>query len=329
MKLVLAFGYVFLITLPACLDPSADGNLVPKTADEDPSIPQLSFNGSTFHLETFGDGSAPVIVMLHGGPGVDYRGLLRLRGAVDGERLEDHHLLVFWDQRSAGLSRRHAADEITMDAYDQDLTEILDRFSPNRPVVLIGKSWGGMYATRYISLHPEKIAGAVLMEPGPMTGTLFSEIVGEVQKLDFFSEWLNDLAWAQHIITPDDHARADYLRALASFGNSQPGYHLSTVDRYPFWRPGAVANAAFARTGIVDGKPSWDFTRGLERFTKPVLFEASALNTVIGSAFQERQMRFYPKATLRVIADAGHDHPWTHPEATLRPIFSYLAEIGF
>src|SRR5690349_12579367 len=113
MKLVLAFGCVFLTVLPACLDPSADGNLVPKTADEDPSIPQLSINGSTFHLETFGDPSAPVIVMMHNGPGGSYRGLLRLRGAVDGERLEDHHLLVFWDQRSAGLSRRHAADEIT------------------------------------------------------------------------------------------------------------------------------------------------------------------------------------------------------------------------
>jgi hypothetical protein len=40
-------------------------------------------------------------------------------------------------------------------------------------------------------------------------------------------------------------------------------------------------------------------------------------------------MRLYSSATLEVIADAGHDHAWTHPEATLRPIFSYLADIGF
>ena len=50
-KLLLA---VALLGLTACLDPAEDGNLVPRTADEDPSIPQLSFNGSTFHLETFG-----------------------------------------------------------------------------------------------------------------------------------------------------------------------------------------------------------------------------------------------------------------------------------
>jgi pimeloyl-ACP methyl ester carboxylesterase len=89
--------------------------------------------------------------------------------------------------------------EITIDAYDADLTWILDRFSPGRPAVLVAQSWGGMYATRYIAHHPEKIAGAVLMESGPMTGELFSEIASEYQTLDFFSEWLNDLAWAEHI----------------------------------------------------------------------------------------------------------------------------------
>jgi proline iminopeptidase len=270
MKLVLAFGCWFLTLLPACLDPSEDGNLVPKTADEDPSIPQRSFNGSTFHLETFGDPSGPVIVMLHGGPGLDYRGLLRLRNEVDGERLEDHHLVVFWDQRSAGLSRRHAESEITIDAYDADLTWILDELSPGRPAVLVSQSWGGMYATRYIAHHPEKVAGAVLMEPGPLTGELFSEIAGEIQKLDFFSEWLNDLAWAEHIVTPSDHARADYLRALGSYGNSEPALHHSTADRMPFWRLGAVVNVAFARSGIAGGKPVYDFTQGLDRFTKPV-----------------------------------------------------------
>src|SRR5689334_16791672 len=83
----------------ACLDPSADGNLVPPTVDGDPTLPRAALNGSLFHVETFGDPNAPVIVVLHGGPGVDYRGLLRLRQPVDGVRLEDHHFVVFWDQR--------------------------------------------------------------------------------------------------------------------------------------------------------------------------------------------------------------------------------------
>src|SRR5215831_13251333 len=122
------------LLLTGCLNPSADGNLVPKTVDEDSSLPRVDLNGTRFHVETFGDPSNPVIVFLHGGPGNDYRSQLRMRDAVDGVRLEDHHFLVFWDQRSSGLSRRHPAAEITLDAYDADLLALIDHYSPGRPV---------------------------------------------------------------------------------------------------------------------------------------------------------------------------------------------------
>ena len=39
------------------MDPSADGNLVPKTVDADPSLPRVALNNSVFHAETFGDPS--------------------------------------------------------------------------------------------------------------------------------------------------------------------------------------------------------------------------------------------------------------------------------
>jgi proline iminopeptidase len=325
-KLLLAIA---ILGLTACLDPGDDGNLVPKTADEDSSIPQLAFNGSRFHVETFGDPAAPVIVVLHGGPGGDFRALMRLRNPVNGVRLENNHLLVFWDQRGCGLSQRHPRDEVSLGAYDRDLTWIIDHFSPGRPVVLLGHSWGGMYATRYISNHPEKVAGAVLMEPGPLTGALFNEVKSTMFELDPLARWLNDYAWAESIVTPDGHARADYLRGLGAVGDLQPNYHSSKTDREPFWRQGAVAGAAINEEGIVDGEPVWDFTEGLDRFLTPVLFEASDLNTVIGIEFQQKQMRFYPSASLSVIAGVGHDFPWVKPAETLAPVFSYLSSIGF
>src|SRR6185436_6345991 len=49
-------------------DPSEAGNLVPKTVDEDPTIPSLALAGTVFHYETVGDPSKPVIIFLHGGP---------------------------------------------------------------------------------------------------------------------------------------------------------------------------------------------------------------------------------------------------------------------
>jgi len=313
----------------ACLNPSADGNLVPPTVDGDPALPRLASHDSLFHVETFGDPSAPVIVMLHGGPGTDYRGLTRLRQPVDGVRLEDRHFLVFWDQRGCGLSRRHDPSDVTLDAYDADLAALLDTFSPGRPAVLVGHSWGGMYASRFIGLHPERVAGAALLEAGPLTGALFEEVKGGIFHIDLGSEWLNDYSFSQTVLSPEGHARADYALLLGQLGNSQPGYHHSTTDRPPVWRLGAVVAGKLMKDSMPNGKADWDFTKGLDRFVSPVLFEASELNEVIGVSFQKRQMVAYPNADLVVVAGTGHDFPWTQPEATLRPLFSYLAAIGF
>jgi proline iminopeptidase len=225
--------------------------------------------------------------MLHAGPGADYRSLTRLRNAVDGVRLEDGHRLVFWDQRGTGLSKRHDPDELTDRNYDADLDAIVDRFSPNRPVVFISHSWGAMYATRYITQHPEKVAGAVLMEPGPLTGELYSEIASEFQKLDFFSEWLNDYTWAERFVSPDDHARADYLLALGRFGDSEPGFHKSTTDCQPFWRLGAVA-AARRHERRRRRQTGMGLHRRSRALSNKVLFEASELNEVIARSFSRR-----------------------------------------
>src|SRR4051812_47031828 len=122
------------LVLAGCLDPAEPGNLVPKTVDEDPSLPAIDLNGTRGHAETFGNPTAPAIIMLHGGPGQDYRRLMRLRQPVDGVRLEDRHFVVFWDQRGAGLSRRHDASEITGEIYEADLLAVADKYSTGRPV---------------------------------------------------------------------------------------------------------------------------------------------------------------------------------------------------
>lgn len=316
------------ILLAACMDPDAPGSLVPRTVDEDPSLPSLEINGTKVHAEAFGASSSPVLIMLHGGPGNDYQSLLRLREPVDGVRLEDRHRVIFWDQRGSGLSRRHDAQDITGDTYDGDLLALADRFSPGRPVVLIGHSWGGMYLSDFISRHPERVAGAVLMDSGPLTGALFEEVQVGIQTLDVWSEGLNDTSWAQSVVTPDGHARLDYMLRLGSLGNSQRAYHLPDPPA-PIGRLGAVANRALQRAGMPAGRPTWDFTRGLARFSRRVLFEGAELNEATGADFQRRQARFYPNAELVVIQGAGHEFPWTHPEATLRPIFAYLAAINF
>lgn len=316
-----------VLAMTACetMDPGDPGNLVPLTVAEDVSLPAIEMNGSRFHLETMGNPSNPKIVFLHGGPGGDHRGMLRLADRHDGFSLADEYFLVYWDQRSAGLSMRHNKDVLTLETYLDDLNTLIDRFAPGESVFLIGVSWGGMYATDYISHYPERVAGAVLVEPGPLTGETFERIKDDMFDINLGAEWLNDWAWNSQFLSPDDHARMDYERMLG-IKESQPRFHIRTdVDPEPVWRLGAAASRYLTEDGQDEnGVASYDFTTGLTRFSTPVLFLAGSLSEVLGESLQREQMLHYPSASLRVISNAGHDVSWTNTDEVLVEIRSYL-----
>jgi len=306
------------------LDPSAPGNLVPPTVAEDASLPAIDMNGSRFHLETFGDSANPVIVFLHGGPGSDYRGLLRLAERRNGYSLADEYFLVFWDQRGTGLSMRHDKDVLTQAVYVNDLNALVDRYSPGRPVLLIGESWGGMFATRYINQYPVRVAGAVLIEPGPLDGATMERLKDDVSGTPLGAEWLNDYAWASQFLSPDDHVRMDYERMIGA-RDGQPRFHQSTVDPQPSWRMGAAANRYIAEDGQDrNGQFVYDFTTNLAAYTTPVLFIAGSWSEVLGPSLQQEQVLRYPSASLQVVEGAGHDVAWVKATEVLTQIRTYL-----
>lgn len=317
---------IALAAATACetLAPGDPGNLVPRTADEDPSLPSIGMNGSRFHVETFGNPANPVIVFLHGGPGGDYRSLLKLAERFNGYSLADEYYLVFWDQRGTGLSQRHDRDVLTKAVYVADLDSLVNRYSPGRPVILIGESWGGMFATLYINEIPQEVAGAVLIEPGPMEGATMERLKGDIAGLDLFSEFVNDIAWSTQFFTPDDHERMDYERMMGLI-DAQPKSHLSRTDPSPAWRVGAAASRYIMEDGQDgDGKFNYDFTTNLAAFTKPVLFIAGSLSEVLGPSLQQKQVLRYPSASLQVINGVGHDVAWVKAAETLTQIRAYL-----
>ena len=304
--------------------PSEPGALVPRTVAEDPSLPAIEMNGARFHLETFGNPANPVIVFLHGGPGGDYRSMLRLNERFNGYSLSNEYYLVFWDQRGTGLSERQNKDVLTGAQYVTDLDTLISRYSPGRPVLLIGESWGGMFATRYINEFPERVAGAVLIEPGPLDGATMERLKDDITDLDLGAEWLNDYAWSSGFFTPDDHARMDYERMIG-MKQSQPRFHEREVDPSPSWRLGAAANRYISEDGQDgNGHANYDFTTNLAAFTKPVLFVAGSLSEVLGPSLQQQQVMRYPSASLQVVDGAGHDVAWVKTADVLTRIRAYL-----
>ncbi len=312
-------AYVVLVGFGALacetMEPGVAGNLVPPTVAEDPALPAIELNGARIHAQTVGNPANPVIVFLHGGPGGDYRSQLRLAERWDGYSLADEYFLVFWDQRGSGLSARRDKAELTIETYTADLQALIQRYAPGRPVILIGESWGGMYATRYINTHPERVAGAVLIEPGPLDGPTFERIKDDLFDLDLRSEWLNDYAWNSQFISPDGHERMDYTLMLA----------VHDGQSAPVWRLGAAAQRYLMEDGQdAHGVFVYDFTTNLFRYTTPVLFLAGSESDVLGASLQQEQVNRYPTASLHVIAGAGHEVAWTHAAEVLTHIRAYL-----
>ena len=147
------------------------------------------------------DVSAPALILLHGGPGASESALFRQYDSA----LEDHFLVVFWEQRGAG--RSYHADlprsSMTIDRMVQDLDELADsvraRYGKRR-VALLGHSWGTILGTLYASRHPEKV----------------SVYIGVAQIANFGEGERISLAWALREAESRGDTRAlARLRALA------------------------------------------------------------------------------------------------------------------
>ena len=304
----------------ACLDPTEPGALVPATVDEDPELPALQLSQTAVHLETFGDPDDPVVIVLHGGPGNDYRYMLRLVETHAGRSLADDHLWVFWDQRGAGLSRRHPLDELSLDAYLRDLEDIVEAFSPDRPVILFGHSWGGQYAAMYMNAHPEAVAGAILAEPGRLRWDI--EEHGQDFDFDYFAEHLGDLLWTRQIVSMREHARADYVASLLLLEDTND----RVEEPSPNWRVGAAVLIQLYLDEIE--ATAFDWTPRLAEVDAPVLFLAGDRDGNLGAAFQREQLGLFRDATLVELPDAGHtDIVYADVEATIPIVRAYLDEL--
>ena len=96
---------------------------VPKTVENDKSLPHITVNNIVYHAETFGDKKNDVVVVIHGGPGNDYRYLLPLKA------LANDYFVIFYDQRGSGLSPRVEGSEQSLENSLKDLSDIIDHYS--------------------------------------------------------------------------------------------------------------------------------------------------------------------------------------------------------
>lgn len=297
---------VLLTFLSACTKGrliSEEGNLVPLTVEKDASLPAIDVNGSRFHAETFGNPADKMLVVLHGGPGSDYRYLLNCK-----EFANHGYYVVFYDQRGSGLSKRHRKNEYSIQVMLDDLHAVIAHYrsSASQKIFLLGHSWGAILASAYINQYTNAIRGVILGEPGGLKWQDIKEYIARAHDFRFSSEALNDALYADQFITgkENEHAILDYKLGLLAVTDAAADNPTGNETVLPFWRAGAVVNKALFDIGE-KGKPDW--TTNLQSFTAKVLFAYSERNRAYGLAHAQIVSSAYTNVQLEKINGAGHD----------------------
>ena len=305
IKITAAIAFISFL-LAACTKErqiNTPGTLVPKTVVENLSLPSITVNGAKLHAEAFGHPDSAIIIVLHGGPGSDFRYLLRCK-----EFANQGFRVVFYDQRGSGLSQRFSKASYSLQIMFDELTGVINHYktSPNQKVFLLGHSWGAILATAYINKYPAKINGAVLAEPG---GFIWQDILDYVKRsrdIKITKELINDMLYLDQFITgkESEHEILDYKLGLLSIADGAKDNPTGNEGALMVWRSGAIINQAMFEIGDNE-KPNW--TTNLNQFTTKVLFIYSENNRAYGLAFAQKVSSAYSNVQLFKTLGAGHD----------------------
>jgi proline iminopeptidase len=107
------------------------------------------------------------VVFLHGGPGVPGEPGRTVLSAPDGLARDGFDVYVY-DQVGAGLSSRlDDARDYTVDRHVADLEAIRQQIGAQK-LILVGHSWGGILAARYLAAHTDRVERVVFETPAEL-----------------------------------------------------------------------------------------------------------------------------------------------------------------
>ena len=202
---------------------------------------RITLGGMTQTIHIWGTKQEnPVILFLHGGPGVPNRHGMA-KNHLD---LTDDFTIVAWDQRGTGGSYFGCDPEtLTLDQLVSDCAELIDylcRTLNQQKVFLLGGSWGTELGTFVCQRHPEQIAGYIGY--GQVVNGIENEAVSYAYALEKATEAGNaeDIAKLKEIGPPVDGCYKPVFEGLMAqrsllkkYGGvsakSNDGYFKSTV----------------------------------------------------------------------------------------------------
>ncbi len=251
----------------------------------------------------------PTLVVLHGGPGYDHSSFKPLFA-----QLADVAQVLYVDHRGHGRSSERPLAECTLDTYADDVVRLCAVLGIERPVVL-GQSFGGFVAQRYLARHPRHPAKVVLSSTSHHFGlarklAAFERLGGAAARAAAEAFWSDpcEATWAPYVET--------CLRLYNPHPPADPDARARTL-----MRPEILFH--WSRTEM----PAMDLRPGLGAVCCPVLVLAGAEDPVTPPLDAEEIAAAIPApwGQLVVMPDAGHGVWRDRPQEGLACLRAFIA----
>ena len=257
-------------------------------------------------------GSGPNVLLLHGGPGLDYAYLDGL-----GAELEPEFHVAAYQQR--GLEPSTVEGPFTIAQAIDDTVAVLDCLGWPQAFV-VGHSWGGHLALRLVAARPQRLLGALAVEP--------LGVVGDGGMAAFAAEMQ-----ARTAKEARDRAQELDERAMAGQGTLEdaveglrlmwPSYFGDPEKVQPM-PPISISLEAYA--GIME-----DIAEGFDGIAAALAGTEVRYGIVAGAASPmpwgqaaRASAELSPRAFLKVVSGAGH-FPWFEVPGSVRSALNELA----
>jgi pimeloyl-ACP methyl ester carboxylesterase len=250
----------------------------------------------------------PTLLLLHGGPGFDHSGF---KPAFS--QLADIAQIVTYDHRGHGPSDERPVDEWTLDTWADDVVRLCDALGIVKPTVL-GQSFGGFVAQRYIARHPGHPAKVILSSTSPAFNLdrklpVFERLGGPAARE------LAEAFWRD----PTEENTAAYLRDVHPLYNTRPPTNDDGQRR-------ARLRLDILRHFIVHEMHGMNLLPGLAQARCPVLVMAGAQDPVCPPADSEDIAAALPAqlAELQIYANSGHGAWRDEPAAAFAALRRFI-----
>lgn len=213
---------------------------------------RVESDGATLAVMDHG-GHGPTVVLLHGLAGSS-REMLPTADA-----LVDEFRVILIDQRGHGLSTRRPQD-LTRAAFVHDVSTVVERLAPGKPVSLVGQSMGAHTAFLAAAARPDLVKRVVMLEGHAASSDRPEDAV---ELGEYFASWpvpFSDEATAREFLGNSSISEA-WIRDLAQTADGlRPRFEADVMQQTiaavhePRWREWETLRvpvlAAFAEHGM-------------------------------------------------------------------------------